>query len=1374
MGRILQWPGILLGMGALFSALAAPEWYVPEPGNFKRAETVRRSEIVAPVGDGLLRPADTVRSRSLDGLWKFSGVTNSAKPFSAAEDIGPAAPDFDDRGWTEMPVPLDWFWKYPAARKTGEPYMKGWYRREFELDKAELNARRVILKFDTVGYDARVFLNGMEIGRHRGEFTAFELDATAAARPGRNLLAVHVRTGYGPAHGLKEKVDHTRGCQWGLSHIKGGIWQSVTLSLEPELRIPKLLVTPDVAKKSVRVDYTILNHTGKNMNCELTGVVTDAMKSAANRPAGGVSDSRVLKPGVNTGSFTVTLREPQLWSVDRPYLYWLNLFVRESGRVLSSASARFGMREFRAENGRFLLNGEPVYLFGESIASSLFPGRETVSHEKDERDITRYILSMRNAGYVILRTVHQPVMPLVLEVADECGMMIFNEWGWCFDPMIDEAEFEKNNIPYLRDFVEATYNHPAVVMWSLGNEVPSQSPEVSRQLDLQVRTVRGMDRQRRPVSTFSGAAGWRSYGTAKHDTDVLDLHHYVGIANPWTERDDEVDGTWQGLARIYGAEELRRKPLIAMETVGFSWGFMTPDNKNPNFRRNSPEEYRRYAESDTSWGSPRGIGFSGTLPLADAVDPEFGEAIPMMRYGKRILELYRLDSRFCGFAPWFGRPEFRSAALFTQPVLPMLHNDGNLPPRSLYGGESSEWILDISNVSNRNYANLTLVVTLKPEGRGELPVVEWPVPALPAWRNTARRVSLPLPEVPAGFHQLRLTLREGERVLARNYYDLYLAQPDIRTLPLEPVRKVYVYDTGAPKNVALLADRLKAFSVPYTLIGDFSTLRAPGVLIIPAEAAEKQVVDLREDAGVMRFVEAGGVLLLLEQRSPEMLAPGALLMSGCTAFCDPVVTTHPIFKGLTARNFDTWNNPDHGYVATMSYQPFTVNALAAKGAFLSRREVGMALVEAVHGKGRILMSQFEAFRSAPQDSSAMQYLRNLFAYAVCTEEFWSEARPFSAMEESGFRVVPGRLEPVDLKPYVNRSFTDEADGDRLGGWTDQGTNDMRMMPLGRVAGPGELFFDVIDPAENGGKSCIVLAGTERRYFPRAAEKIAVNRKFSRLFFLHTAAWGGQPEAGWYRIRYVDGKTVDIPLVGGKNIGDWWNPGRLPMAQVGVSCKNPAGYNVGAYIMEWENPRPETEIASFDFLSPLFREGTEINWRPDTTAVPILIAVTGERAHPKAWELTGAACLGFSGGKETGSPRAGRAETIREAGRNLFQAEFPASAPDEHPAAILRFKTDGIAENYDYLTLTIRSRDSGVVEAKMPREDWSSSHLCHLTLKGDGKPHTFRLRLSKEMKTNNRPFSAARLRGELWFFYRSPGVRDNRPPLRFAIERAVLE
>ena len=74
----------------------------------------------------------------------------------------------------------------------------------------------------------------------------------------------------------------------------------------------------------------------------------------------------------------------------------------------------------------------------------------------------------------------------------------------------------------------------------------------------------------------------------------------------------------------------------------------------------------------------------------------------------------------------------------------------------------------------------------------------------------------------------------------------------------------------------------------------------------------------------------------------------------------------------------------------------------------------------------------------------------------------------------------------------------------------------------------------------------------------------------------------------------------------------------------------------------------------------------------------------------------------------------------------------------------------------------------------PGELFLYSFLCHLTLKGDGKPHTFRLRLSEEMRTNNRPFSAAWRRGEHWFFYRLPGGRDNRPTLRFSMERAVLE
>ena len=238
--------------------------YLPPPHDFRRAETVKPDQIEFKLGGETVRPADFVRSRSLNGEWRFSGVTNSATPFPADADLntGFMKPEFDASGWSTIKVPLDWFVKYPQARKESEPYTKGLYRTEFELTPAELENRRVILKFDCVGYDAKVFLNGKEIGSHHGDFTPFEIDATDAAKPGRNVLALRVFSDFGPSFGRREKAVHAYGAQWWIGNIKGGIWQNVTLSLEPALRIRKLFVTPDLAKGGIEVDYTIVNHTG--------------------------------------------------------------------------------------------------------------------------------------------------------------------------------------------------------------------------------------------------------------------------------------------------------------------------------------------------------------------------------------------------------------------------------------------------------------------------------------------------------------------------------------------------------------------------------------------------------------------------------------------------------------------------------------------------------------------------------------------------------------------------------------------------------------------------------------------------------------------------------------------------------------------------------------------------------------------------------------------------------------------------------------------------------------------------------------------------------------------------------------------------------
>ena len=144
----------------------------------------------------------------------------------------------------------------------------------------------------------------------------------------------------------------------------------------------------------------------------------------------------------------------------------------------------------------------------------------------------------------------------------------------------------------------------------------------------------------------------------------------------------------------------------------------------------------------------------------------------------------------------------------------------------------------------------------------------------------------------------------------------------------------------------------------------------------------------------------------------------------------------------------------------------------------------------------------------------------------------------------------------------------------------------------------------------------MLRGSERPGLPAAVRGIRVYEKVSRLFFMHTAAWGNRGFAGAYRIRYADGKTVDYKLQGGKNIGDWWRVAMLPEAKVGIICRNTFGSEVGTFVAAWRNPRPEVRVDSFDFLSAGEAQDGGIDWLPSNSPVPVLVAVTAEKAEEK--------------------------------------------------------------------------------------------------------------------------------------------------------------
>ncbi len=158
-----------------------------------------------------------------------------------------------------------------------------------------------------------------------------------------------------------------------------------------------------------------------------------------------------------------------------------------------------------------------------------------------------------------------------------------------------------------------------------------------------------------------------------------------------------------------------------------------------------------------------------------------------------------------------------------------------------------------------------------------------------------------------------------------------------------------------------------------------------------------------------------------------------------------------------------------------------------------------------------------------------------------------------------------RTVPLDLRSVVNMGFSDAVAADGKGGWTDQGPeNDLRMIPLGKQRWRG-TDFEIIDPAKNNGKSCIVLAGPARHYMPeQAAAEVKAKVQGRWLFLLHATAWGSsRPELGTVTLTYQDGSQTKIPVKSGIDVGNWWSPSPRGNGEVVWTGENRSSF-VGLY------------------------------------------------------------------------------------------------------------------------------------------------------------------------------------------------------------------
>ncbi len=184
------------------------------------------------------------------------------------------------------------------------------------------------------------------------------------------------------------------------------------------------------------------------------------------------------------------------------------------------------------------------------------------------------------------------------------------------------------------------------------------------------------------------------------------------------------------------------------------------------------------------------------------------------------------------------------------------------------------------------------------------------------------------------------------------------------------------------------------------------------------------------------------------------------------------------------------------------------------------------------------------------------------------------------------KIKPIAIQKVDISQTSNAGFADEVANDGKGGWTDQGPeNDLHMLKPGELkAGP--LAFNILDPAQNAGKSAIVISGKDRNFTPATVSLALPKNKASAVNLLHASAWTpkNKGQLGTIIATYADGEEQKIQVFAGTDCGNWWNPFARSNCAVAWTSETPEA-QVGLYVSSFALNRPGATSLRFEITSP---------------------------------------------------------------------------------------------------------------------------------------------------------------------------------------------
>jgi beta-galactosidase len=749
--------------------------------------------------------------------------------FALGDQAGAEATTFDDARWRVVQVPHDWSIesapdpKAPAGNGGGYyPAGIGWYRRAFTAPEA-WKGKRVTVEFDGIYRNATVYANGKTLGMRPSGYSGVTYDLTPHLQLGaRNVLAVRVDNSAQP------------NSRW---YSGSGIYRHVRIVVTDPVHVAQwgvFVTTPEITAAAAKV---VVKTTVGNTREPAHVAVETSIVGPGGEPAGRTRSVLAVPQGQTDVVHEVTVPSPALWAPSTPRLYKAVTRLVRGGAVFDEVVTPFGIRTiaWSAEDG-LLLNGTPIELAGGSVHHDNGPlGAAAVDRAEERR-----VEILKAAGFNAVRTAHNIPSPAFIDACDRFGLLVMDEpfdtWrtakAWHdFSHVFDEWWERDLDAMVLRD-----RNHPSVVIWGIGNEIPEAWTPEGGPLGQKISDrVRALDPTRPVSQAFPGATYGPNPDATIANLGIVGYNYNIAKNGPpdHARLPARVMMTTESLPRdVFEEWQLSHDmPYIVGEFVWTAMDYLGESGIG-GWRWGTPEEAKQSEQFQSMMKQGMAImGADGKNPLAASEKSEDPSGHPMMR------NLFA------------GRP-YHGAECGDVDVT------GLRKPQSHY--RDILW-----NRRDRVFAAVRLPA---PEGQVYVPTT-WSVhPALDSWTWPGREGKSLEVDVYGGTEKVRLLLNDkivGEQPTGREQrfratFSVPYAPGTLKALGVngdKVVAEHLLTTAGAPKKLKLTVDRASIRADGQDLA--FVTVEAVDAQGRLVPVADAQVTFAIEGPGTIAAVGSG-------------------------------------------------------------------------------------------------------------------------------------------------------------------------------------------------------------------------------------------------------------------------------------------------------------------------------------------------------------------------------------------------------------------------------------------------------------------------------------------------------------------------------------